>query len=271
MTRTTHSPATETFQVTAEQAEVYEAAFVPAIFAQWAGPLLDAAGVRRGQSVLDVATGTGVLARAAAARVGPHGSVEGLDLNANMLAVARRLRPDLSWHQGDAADLPFPDAAFDAVVCQSGLMFFPDADRAVREMARVTRPGGVVGLQVYAALDEQPAYGPWVRMVAEHTGPDAVSLLGTYWAQGDRRTLARRLEQAGLQEVDVRDRLGTAHFDSVEQLVETEIGATPLAARIDDAARAAVLAGSHDVLDRFVTSRGLEAPILGRFAVGRRR
>ena len=102
---------TETFQITAEQAELYQERFVPALFQHWVGPVLDAAGVGAGSDVLDVACGTGVVARSAADRVGPTGSVTGVDLNPTMLAVASRLRPDLTWRQGDVAALPFDDAA----------------------------------------------------------------------------------------------------------------------------------------------------------------
>src|SRR5687767_11022402 len=89
--------ATETFQISADQAEIYESAFVPAIFAQWCAPLLDAAEVGTGQTVLDVACGTGILARTAADRVGATGRVIGVDLSEGMLSVARRLAPDIEW------------------------------------------------------------------------------------------------------------------------------------------------------------------------------
>jgi ubiquinone/menaquinone biosynthesis C-methylase UbiE len=140
--------------------------FATSLFAQWAPALVDAAGVQPGHSVLDVACGTGILARIAADRVGPSGTVSGVDLNQGMLTVARRLRPDLDWRQGDVADLPFADGSFDVVACQSALMFFPDATGALREMGRVCRPAGTVAVQVYRSLDDQPAYGPWVELVA---------------------------------------------------------------------------------------------------------
>ena len=111
----------ETFQLTAEMAEAYEARFVPAFFAQWAPRLLDAVGVSPGDRVLDVACGTGIVARTAASRVGPSGSVVGVDLSEAMLAVARRIRPDLRWVRGDAGALPLPDADFDTVVSQMAL------------------------------------------------------------------------------------------------------------------------------------------------------
>ncbi len=83
----------ESWQVSTEAAEVYESCFVPAIFGAWADPVADAAGIEVGNRVLDVACGTGVLAREALRRVGQKGLVVGLDLNEGMLAVAARTDP----------------------------------------------------------------------------------------------------------------------------------------------------------------------------------
>src|SRR5687768_3329376 len=174
---------TNTFQLTREQAQAYEDLFVPALFGQWAPQLVDCARVCPGQSVLDVACGTGVVARAARIVAGPASRVVGIDLNPSMLQVARDKSPDLEWVLGDAEDLPFADAEFDVALCQSALFFFPDRGRAVTEMARVVVPGGVVALKTYAPLAEQPAYGPFVELVARHAGPEARVLLGTYWSQ----------------------------------------------------------------------------------------
>jgi SAM-dependent methyltransferase len=104
----------ERWQVSTDAAEVYESCFVPAIFGAWAGPVADAAGIRRGDKVLDVGCGTGVLAREALRRVGEEGHVVGVDLNEGMLAVAARTEPNVEWRRGDAASLPFEDARFDA-------------------------------------------------------------------------------------------------------------------------------------------------------------
>ena len=191
--------ATETFGLSAEQAEAYEARFVPALFRQWVEPVLQAAAVGPGDRMLDVACGTGIVARAAAERVGPVGSVTGLDLNPAMLTVARRIAPEIDWRQGDVAALPFDDDAFDVVTCQSAIFFFPDPTGALREMGRVARPGGRVAVQAFSSLSVQPAYGPWVDMVARYAGPDAVALLGTYWAYGDLEIMRDRCTDAGLQ------------------------------------------------------------------------
>jgi SAM-dependent methyltransferase len=138
------SDTTETFRMSVGAAEVYESKFVPALFGEWAPRLVEAAGVKPGQAVLDVACGTGVVARAAAGRTGGHGRVVGVDLNEAMLVVAQRLRPDIEWRQGDAQAPPFPDASFDVVVCQSGLMFVSDVVGALPALGP-DRVGGAPG------------------------------------------------------------------------------------------------------------------------------
>src|SRR5512145_434633 len=117
-----------------EAANAYEALFVPAIFAQWPPILADAARIQPGQRALDVACGTGALAREVVRRTGANGHVAGLDANPGMLAVARRIAPTVEWHEGRAESLPFADGSFDAVVSQFALMFFTDRRQALREM-----------------------------------------------------------------------------------------------------------------------------------------
>jgi len=262
---------TEAFQISPEQAEMYEAKYVPAIFAQWAPLLLDAAHVTTGQRVLDVACGTGILARSAADRVGPSGAVTGLDLNEGMLTVARRLAPDVEWRRGDAADLPFEPDSYDAVLCQSGLMFFPDPDQTLREMRRVCRPGGTVGVQVYASLDSQPAYGPWVALVARHAGPEATRLLSTYWVHGDLDELRRRFDAAGLVVENVHTRLGTVRWASADEMVQVEIEGSPLVDRISDAQYTAIRDESRELLGEYRTGAGLAAPIGAHLVIARKR
>ncbi len=242
---------TETFHITSEQAELYEERFVPALFAHWVDAVVDAAGVRAGQDVLDVACGTGVVTRRAAERVGPTGHVTGLDLNPAMLAVASRIAPDLTWQQGDVVALPFDDDSFDVLTCQSAVMFFPDLTGALREMSRVTRPGGVVAVQAFDLRDDQPAYGPWIEMVARHAGQDALRMLGTYWVHGDRDLMRERCATAGLRVTAVNDHEQPACFPSVEAMVLTEVNATPLADRLSQPELDAIIADSYRVYEPF--------------------
>ncbi|TDD30337.1 methyltransferase domain-containing protein [Kribbella turkmenica] len=256
---------TETFQITPEQAELYEERFVPALFAHWVDAVLDAADVRAGQDVLDVACGTGIVARHAAERVGATGHVTGLDLNQAMLAVAARRGPDLTWQQGDVAALPFEDGSFDAVTCQSAAMFFPDVVGALREMGRVTRPGGKVAVQVFDLREDQPAYGPWIAMVGRHAGADAVRMLGTYWVHGDRELMCERCAAAGLRVTAIHNHERPATFPSVEAMVLTEVNATPLADRLSQAELEAIVADSYAIYEPFRTEseEQLTIPLTG--------
>ncbi|HVM41171.1 MAG TPA: methyltransferase domain-containing protein [Acidimicrobiia bacterium] len=266
------SEQTETFSLSIEGAEAYEARFVPRLFREWADHVVGAADVSGGDEVLDVACGTGVVARTAAERVEPGGRVVGVDLNEAMLTVARRVAPELEWRHADAADLPFDDGSFDAVLCQMALMFFPDRRAALAEMARVVRDQGIVAVVVPAALSMQPAYGPFVDVAVRHAGPEAASLLGTYWSCGDAAELAAAVESAGLSVVACRTRTGTALFDSPDDLVATEVEGSPLVHRIDDETYERIRADVREALAPFVTAGGtFEAPLVGHVLTARRR
>jgi len=262
---------TETFGLTVEQAHAYEDLFVPALFAQWVKPLLDCAGLAEGQRVVDVACGTGVVARTAARVVGPTGYVSGIDLNPAMIQVAQQIEPTIDWRVGEAASLPYDEGSFDVALCQSALFFFPDAAAAVCEMARVVTPLGRVAVQTYAGLDEQPGYGPFVDTVVRHAGPGALTLLGTYWSKGDLDELRALMEDAGL-EVDRTLRiLGAVTFPSVDALVHTEIQATPLVQQVSEAAYRTIGQDARQVLAPYVESSGaVRLPIRARFIGARK-
>jgi SAM-dependent methyltransferase len=259
----TNPQPAESFQIPVEAAEAYEATFVPAFFAQWAPILCDAAGVGAGHTVLDVACGTGIVARVAAERAGAA-QVTGVDLNEAMLTVARRVRTDIDWRRGDAAALPLAGRSFDAVLCQMALMFFPDPIGALREMARVATPAGTVAVLVPAGLGAQPAYGPFVDMAARQAGPQARSLLDTYFNCGDLDDLAGLFGlfgRAGLRVTGTETHGGTARFGSVDAFVTTEVESTPLRERISAGVYHRIKQGAREVLAPFTATDGtLAAP-----------
>jgi ubiquinone/menaquinone biosynthesis C-methylase UbiE len=133
----------------------------------WAQALVQLAAPQEGDRLLDVACGTGPIARQAAPFVGPTGRVVGLDLNAGMLEIARSMpMPEsisLEWRQGDATALPFQNASFDVVCCSQGLQFFPDRAAALGEMFRVLAPVGRLALAVWRGIEHQPFYSGFAR------------------------------------------------------------------------------------------------------------
>lgn len=254
-------------------ARAYEDLHVPALFREWCAPMLDAAGVAPGQRVLDVASGTGVLAREALTRVGAEGSVAGVDPDAGMLAVAAELAPGIDWRRGTAAELPFEDGAFDAVVSQFGLMFFPDRARALREMRRVLAPGGTLAVAVWALLEDSEAYPIEVEILERLAGPAAADALRAPFALGDPDGLTALFEDAGLESVRVASRSGTACFPSVRVMVEADLrGWLPvMGVQLEEATIREILAEAETALGRYVAADGrvvFEAP--GHIVTGRR-
>lgn len=136
-------------------ADAYERHMVPAMFGPWGQIVVDAVGVGAGDRALDVACGTGAVTRLLAARVGLEGWAAGVDVNTAMVDVARRqLAPEVLLVEGDACALPVRGGAVDVVVCHQGLQFVPDRAAAVREMARVVRPGGRLAIASWTDIDE---------------------------------------------------------------------------------------------------------------------
>jgi SAM-dependent methyltransferase len=245
-------------QALIEAATAYEALFVPALFRQWAPIVADAAHVKSGDRVLDVACGTGVLAREAAARAGQTGRVAGLDPHAGMLTVAKSVSPVIDWEQGTAEALPFADCAFDAVVCQFGLMFFADRNKAIREMLRVMAPGGHCALAVWDTLENAPAFATLVSLLDRIAGNAAGDALRAPFVLGDREALVALVSGAGAGSVDVATRQGTARFPSTHEFVEAEIkGWLPvMGVTLPEPAITRILAEAEKDLARYATSAG---------------
>ena len=224
-----------TGQMTRNAAQVYEEFFVPALFQEWAVRVADAAQLAPGQKALDVACGTGVLAREATRRVQPGGAVVGLDRNESMLAVARRKAPAIDWRLGMAEALPFADGAVDAVVSQFGLMFFEDRRAALGEMWRVLRPGGRLAVAVWDKLDRNPGYAAMAALLQRLFGDRVANALRAPFALGDPEILHSLFTEAGIDKIEIHTSDGTARFPSIESWVQTDVKGWTLADLIDDA------------------------------------
>ena len=210
-------------QAQVEAAQAYETLFVAALFGEWAPRVAEAIAIQPGERVLDVACGTGVLARVVRAITGSAGHVAGLDPNPGMLAVARALAPELDWRQGVAESLPFDNGSFDAVVSQFGLMFFADRHQALREMMRVLTPQGRLCVAVWDKLASMPAYGAEVGLLDRLAGSRAADALRAPFVLGDREYLARIFTEAGARSVVVATHQGTARFPGVRPMVEADL------------------------------------------------
>jgi ubiquinone/menaquinone biosynthesis C-methylase UbiE len=216
-----------TLQIIGTPAEIYEQHMVPAIFTRWAPDLVEAAGVRSGGRVLDVACGTGAVTRILSERVGPHGKVVALDINPGMLAVGLIAAPsrNIEWQEGSAVSMPLPDATFDNVVCQQGLQFFPDKPAALSEMRRVLKSGGHLALACWRSIEHMPGYLALEQAMARRIGPAKAAL--PPFALGDAETIRMLVAGAGFREVHIRVDAKMIRFHSAEHMVRALVGGAP--------------------------------------------
>lgn len=206
-------------------AEKYEQFFVPAMFGPFARDLVGRAGVRSGQSVLDLACGTGIVARTAAPVVGAAGRVVALDLRPGMLAAARALPAPagatIEWVEADATDPGLPDAGFDHVICQAGLQFFPDRARALREARRMLKEGGRLTVLVWQGIDRHPVFEAIAESELRHLGGFGVTEEEAImpFVLGDREALRLLIEEAGFRDVETAEESREASFPDPDNFV----------------------------------------------------
>ncbi len=224
----------------------YDQVLVPMLFEPWARRLVEVLGPCTGLTVLDLATGTGVVARMLARRVGPGGRVIGVDINAEMAALAELRCADVAdaveVHVAPAADLPLPDDAVDRIVCQQGYQFFPDREAAAGEMWRVLKPGGRLLMTVWRSVDECDYFGA-ICGALRSTGADEIAaMMETPFPRITAEELAAPLASAGFTSIETQVDRAALAFDGgasdggasdrgIDQVVATSY-ATPIGPKL---------------------------------------
>jgi SAM-dependent methyltransferase len=237
-------------------AREYDGIMVPRLFDPWADVLLDHVKPGAGETLLDVACGTGSVTRRAVGRIGPGGAVTGCDSSAAMLAVAQA-KPapaaPVQYIHCPADALAVPSSAFDVVTCQHGLQFFGDRSRALREMRRALRPGGRLGIAIWGPIEQNPPFAGLATALAAIFGEQtAAGYRNGPWGLGTRQAeVAALAEQAGFSHVrTIRQQQPTIFDGGPRQLLQT-LAATAVAhqvAALDQAGRRALLAALEDAV-----------------------
>jgi ubiquinone/menaquinone biosynthesis C-methylase UbiE len=256
-------------------AEIYERYMVPGIFGHWARELLDLAGPRPGERVLDVACGTGIVARQAGERVGRTGHVVGLDFHPGMLAQARALGLagglPIEWREGDAQRLPLPDGSFDLVLCHQGLQFFPDRPAALRGMRRVLALGGRLAVAVWLGLDRNPAHAALTGALERRASAEVAGLMQGAFSLGRAEELRRLLAEAGFRRIEVVHRTRPSHFPSPRAFARIVLAASVLGrsgVQLDDDQVVAIVNDVGDELEPYDGPNGVVFPMEAHLALG---
>jgi ubiquinone/menaquinone biosynthesis C-methylase UbiE len=222
--------------------------------------------------VLDVACGTGIVARLAAAQVGSTGHVVGLDANEPMLAVARAqpapIGAQIEWRQGDATRLPFPDEQFDRVLCQHGLQYVPDRTTALREMRRVLAADGQLAVSTFS---HSIGYQIFERTAAKFVGEKAAAVMREPFALSDLDELSRLINIAELSIVQTHTKTLPAHFAAAGDFIEYQLGGrlANAVSTLSPDARTALVAALHKAFEPYAGPDGLVFPMEAHVVVAR--
>jgi ubiquinone/menaquinone biosynthesis C-methylase UbiE len=259
--------ATDKWSLSGAGPETYEQYQVPSTFEPLAHMLLARVGLVPGQRVLDIACGTGIVSRLAAQQLGAGGQVIGVDFNQAMLDVALANAPStgaaIAWRQGDAGALPCGDGAFDIVVCQQGLQFFPDKVGALREARRVLAADGRAWFVVWRSTEHSPLNRAISETVHRHLGPEAEKISLAPFSLGDGDRLRSLFAEAGFRDVEIEAAQIIRNMlppDVSIPALLTSLPIGPQIAALDEAVRLAMVAEVSEALTDYRTEEGLSVP-----------
>lgn len=251
------------WDIPGSRVEIYQNIFVPAAVEEWVPRVLELAKPEPGEKVLDVACGTGVLTRAAAKAVGQKGSVIGLDLSPDMLNLARNQSdgqfPAIEWQEGNAQDLPFENQAFDIVFCELGFMFFPDRTIALKEIWRVLKPGGRLGIMVWGGLEHCPGQVAILQAWTKLVSPEQNANLDPMHSMGDPTILQSLLDMAGFKEIDVQAKTGSMRWPSAAFLARSYGAIGGISA--EEPLRTAIIRDVESSMEAYIRPEGLIYPM----------
>ena len=258
----------ESWQIAGDSPASYEEYLVPGIFKPWAEKLVHLSSPSPGSTILDVACGTGIIARTAASKVGSDARVTGFDLNPQMLdkasEMAEREGLEIDWQQGDAGDLPFEDNQFDHLFCQQAMQFFPEPQQVLKEMQRVLKPGGTLALNILRSIHYNPAYKILADELEEHAGTTAGTMMRSPFPDWNQKTIRNMVAEAGFEDIQIHLDIISMRYPSPEEFLRREAASSPLAEEIetmDPERRKKLVDDLKDSLEVYKDSRGVVFPM----------
>ena len=244
----------------------YSSFLVPALIFPATQQLIKLADLKSGSKVLDVACGTGVVARNVAPTVGLEGKVIGIDIYPEMLDIARSIAEQegisIEWQRGDVVEMPFEDETFDVALCQQGLQWFPDRLAALQEIGRVLKSGGRLAFSVFTRIEDTPGYAILVNAIQRHAGEEAAVDRRKIFSLGGAAEIRRLLEAAGFRDISIEVFDYFSRFPSPDEFLRQEIASWTIrvTADMDDDTRRAFIDDVRSWLQTYTEEEGLNFP-----------
>lgn len=258
----------ESWQITGNSPAAYEEYLVPGFFKPWAEKLVSLAEPAPDSTILDIACGTGIVARTAANEVGSDARVTGIDINREMLGKASEMSEksglEVEWQQGDAIRLPFEDNRFDRIFCQQAMQFFTDPHKALMEMQRVMKSDGTLALNILRPIAYNPAYKILADCLDEHAGEHAANMMRSPFPSWNQEMLRNMVNDAGFKKTHIQLEIISMRYPSPEEFLKREAESSPLAEEIESMEserRMALIGDLSTSLEAYIDDMGVVFPM----------
>ncbi|MEH0154047.1 methyltransferase domain-containing protein [Limibacter armeniacum] len=244
------------YQLEVESARFYEQNFVPAVFSSWAQKVINYLDLRPSEDFLDVACGTGIVARTAKCRQNKRVHITGCDINKGMLQVAQEMEPNIEWVVGDAEKLPFESRTFDKIACQFALMFFSNKVKAINEMVRLKRNGGKVVISTWDILEANEGYYDFHRLLEEVGGKALGDILMAPFSLGKISNINLIMSESRVSSYRIENVREEVVFPSIKYWIDCDIHGSPIAEKITEPQYHQLLGLAEEQLEKYISEEG---------------
>ena len=248
--------------------EAFEKYIVPAFGGVWAQDIVKRAALRKGDRILDVGCGTGIVARYAYKALGDSVHITGVDVNDVALEKVREISArhaaPIEWKQADVTTLPFSDDTFDALLCQQGLQYFPDRFLALKEIKRVLVDEGRIVFSVWRPIEFSPLYLTLHKALETYINREAASILLSAYTLSDPMQLKALFEGAGFKNVKIRIVIRQMRYSPLEEFLFGSLSASPFANDIlalEGTVRDEMFQEIRNSISNYIDDDGLAAPM----------
>ena len=256
------------WQLNEDGPEAYEKYIVPTFSGSWAADIVKRANLNLDDRILDLGCGTGIVSRHAHQAMADSVQITGIDINEvvikKAMEISRSVACNIEWKQASVESLPFPDAAFNVVLCQQGLQYFPDRHLALTEVRRVMAPKGRAIFSVWRPLEYSSFYQALHRALEYYVNPEAAQMLSSAYVLGDAAELRELFEFTGFNNIEICIVIKQMRCPSLSDFLFGSVSASPFAGdvfKLDNSKREEMVRSISESVSEYIDDHGLAAPM----------